>query len=63
MGRIKTKLIKKATFRLYEEHKDTFSKAFLKNRAIIDNYLNMGNKKLKNKISGYITRMIKNRKY
>jgi small subunit ribosomal protein S17e len=63
MGRIKTKLIKKVTLKLYEDYKDSFSKDFLKNRELVDNYLSMQNKKLKNKISGYITRLIKNRKY
>lgn len=59
MGRIKTKLIKRITFRLYREHKDEFKKTFKENKAIVDNIMDFPSKKMRNVIAGYITKLVK----
>ena len=59
MGRIKTQLVKRATMDLYKRDKDLFKKSFDENKAIVDSKLEIRSKKLRNSVTGYITRLMK----
>ena len=59
MGRIKTKMIKRVTQQLMEEHKDTFSEDYVKNKELIKEYLEINSPKISNIIAGYITKLVK----
>ena len=59
MGRIKTQLIKRITLRLVKDHRDEFKKDFNENKPIVEKYAEIPSKKLRNIISGYVTRLVK----
>jgi small subunit ribosomal protein S17e len=59
MGRIKTQLIKTATFQLMQEHGQHFSKDFEKNKQLVEQFAEVPSKKIRNIIAGYITRIKK----
>lgn len=61
MGRIKTQLIKRLTFQLINEHKDEFAKDFESNKKIADFLLNKPNKKIRNSVAGYLTKLMKHK--
>lgn len=59
MGNIRTKDIKKASFELVELYPDSFNTDFENNKNFIKG-LNLGTSKIiRNKISGYVTRVMK----
>ncbi|PIZ51937.1 30S ribosomal protein S17e [Candidatus Woesearchaeota archaeon CG_4_10_14_0_2_um_filter_33_13] len=57
MGRIKTTFIKRKTRELLAKHGDKFSADFDQNKAITNQYTDVGSKKLRNVVSGYMTRL------
>ena len=59
MGRIKTTLIKRTALDLLEKHPDSFKDNFEENKKIVDEFAEIKTKKLRNSISGYITRIVK----
>ncbi len=59
MGRIKTKLIKRITFKLYKENKDDFKKTFKENKEIVGKIMEFPSKKMRNIVAGYITKLVK----
>lgn len=59
MGRIKTKLIKRVTYELIEEHRDKFKPSFEENKKELAELAEIKSKKLRNAIAGYITRLVK----
>ena len=59
MGRIKTKLIKRVTAEIFEKHKERFSDDFEANKKEVIEVAEIGSKKLKNVIAGYVTRLAK----
>ncbi|MBL7147283.1 MAG: 30S ribosomal protein S17e [Nanoarchaeota archaeon] len=59
MGRIKTKLLKRAGEKLYSENKDKFKDKFEDNKKIVDDLMEIPSKKLRNIIAGYVTRLVK----
>ncbi len=59
MGRIKTTLIKRTAMELLERHPDTFKKTFEENKKLVDEFAKIKTKRLRNPISGYITRLVK----
>ena len=42
-----------------ERHKDTFTEDFAKNKAMLDKFVNVNCRKLKNIIAGYLTKLVK----
>ncbi|RMF55398.1 30S ribosomal protein S17e [Candidatus Woesearchaeota archaeon] len=62
MGRIKTKLIKRITLELFEEHGDKFSEEYEKNKQKLTEFVDLPSKKMRNIIAGYLTRLVKNNK-
>ena len=59
MGRIKTQLIKRVSFEIYERHPDAFNTDFGQNNKKISQFAEFRSKKVRNSISGYITRLVK----
>jgi len=59
MGRIKTKVIKRVTQQLMEQHKDAFSEDFAKNKEILKSFLDINSQKISNVVAGYITKLVK----
>ncbi|MEM1535908.1 MAG: 30S ribosomal protein S17e [Candidatus Pacearchaeota archaeon] len=58
MGRIKSLVIKKTAKKLFEEHADLFTDKFEENKQIIQKLVEC-DKKTRNKIAGYITKLKK----
>lgn len=59
MGRIKTQLIKRTALKLMQQYPDRFKKSFKENKKILSEVSEMGSKKLRNVIAGYLTRLVK----
>ena len=57
MGRIKTTLIKRKTKELLAAHGEKFTSDFDQNKKIIDKYTIVQSKKIRNVITGYMTRL------
>jgi small subunit ribosomal protein S17e len=61
MGRIKTQLIKRLTLQLLKTHRESFKDSFDENKKGVALYLGNPTKIIRNKIAGYITRLVKTR--
>jgi small subunit ribosomal protein S17e len=61
MGRIKTKSMKRITIELVDNHFEEFSDKFEDNKAIVEKYTDIPSKKLRNIITGYVTRLVRSR--
>jgi len=57
MGRIKTSFVKHIGKELYEKYHDKFTTDFSKNKNIVEEVIDIKSKKLKNIITGYLTRL------
>lgn len=62
MGRIKTKLIKRVTNKLVEEHRQNFKESFNENKKLVSRFADIKSAKIKNVIAGYVTRLMKTKK-
>ena len=62
MGRIKLQLTKRTGKKLMVEHREDFKKNFEENKKKVNEFLNVSNKKIRNTIAGYITKLMKNKK-
>ena len=61
MGRIKTKPIKRVTEELVKNYFDEFSETFEENKSIVEKHADIPSKKLRNIITGYVTRLVKSK--
>ncbi len=61
MGRIRTHDIKKLSFELIEQYSSRFATDFRTNKEIVDELKLSDSKRTRNKIAGYITRIVKRR--
>jgi small subunit ribosomal protein S17e len=59
MGRIKTQQVKRVTMQLMNEHGSEFKKDFSENKKIVERFIEVKSKKLRNVIAGYVTRLKK----
>ena len=59
MGRIKTNLIKRTTWKVFEKYKDRVQPTFVENKALVMEALKGPNKKMRNIIAGYLARIAK----
>lgn len=59
MGRIKLQLTKRTTRKLMVKHKEEFKEDFEENKKIVSKYTDVSNKKLRNTIAGYVTKLMK----
>lgn len=56
MGRIKTQFIKRSALKLYKLYKSECTPDFKKNKELVNSKVHI-NKKIRNGIAGYITRL------
>ena len=59
MGKVRTVLIKKASRELITKYPNVFTTDFEKNKKLLDKYLEIDSKHLRNRISGYIVNLLK----
>jgi small subunit ribosomal protein S17e len=59
MGKVRTILIKKVSKELINKYPDVFTADFDTNKKLLDKYLEVDSKHLRNRISGYIVNLIK----
>lgn len=62
MGRIKTKVLKRAAFQLMNQNKGVFTDDFAKNKELLKNYVSIPSQKLRNIIAGSLTKLSKRAK-
>ena len=58
MGKVRTVLVKRLARELVERYEDSFSKEFDHNKELVDELLTNTTKRLRNRIAGYITRLM-----
>jgi len=59
MGKVRTLLIKNVSKELISKYPDVFSLDFEKNKRLLDKYVEIDSKHLRNRISGYIVNLLK----
>ena len=59
MGKVRTVLIKKVSKELITKYPNVFTTDFEKNKKLLDKYLEIDSKHLRNRISGYIVNLLK----
>lgn len=59
VGNVYTKDIKRVAKELYEKFKDQVTADFYSNKKLVDMYVDVQSKKVKNRIAGYLTRLAK----
>lgn len=59
MGRVKTTLIKRTGIRLFRENRSKIRDKFEDNKKLVNELTDISNKKLRNIIAGYLTRLAK----
>ena len=59
MGKVRTILIKKVSKELVNKYPNVFTTDFERNKILLDKYLEIDSKHLRNRISGYIVNIIK----
>lgn len=59
MGKVRTVLIKNISKELITKYPDVFSIDFEVNKKLLDKYLEIDSKHLRNRISGYIVNLLK----
>ncbi|MFP3225411.1 MAG: 30S ribosomal protein S17e [Sulfolobaceae archaeon] len=59
MGNVYTKDIKRVSIELYGKLKDQVTTDFAKNKKLVEEYVDVQSKKVRNRIAGYLTRYAK----
>jgi len=59
MGKVRTILIKKVSKELINKYPDVFTTDFEENKKLLDKYLEIDSKHLRNRISGYVVNLLK----
>ncbi len=59
MGRIKTSFVKRLGKDLFENHGDVFTDDFSKNKKVVDEFVEIKSRKLRNVLTGYMTSLKK----
>ncbi|PUA33116.1 MAG: 30S ribosomal protein S17e [Zestosphaera tikiterensis] len=59
MGRVRTSIVKRTARRLLELYPSEVSKDFEENKKLVSKYVYVRSKKLRNKIAGYLTHLVK----
>jgi small subunit ribosomal protein S17e len=62
MGRVKPKYIKSLAEKLLEMYPDRFTDKFEENKRAVAELADIPSKTVRNKVAGYITRLVKRRK-
>lgn len=59
MGKVRTLLIKNVSKELISKYPDVFTTDFEENKKLLDKYLEIDSKHLRNRISGYLVNILK----
>lgn len=59
MGNIRTSFVKRTAKELIENYEGKFSTDFDENKKLVEEYSTVSTKHLRNKIAGYITRLVR----
>ena len=59
MGKVRTVIIKNISNELINKYPDVFTTDFDENKKLLDKYLEVDSKHLRNRISGYIVNLMK----
>jgi len=59
MGKVRTILIKNVSKELISKYPDIFTTDFEENKRLLDKYLEIDSKHLRNRISGYLVNILK----
>ena len=59
MGNIRTSFVKRLAKELIETHKGVFTTDFEENKKLVQEYSTVSTKHLRNKIAGYVTRLVR----
>ncbi len=59
MGKVRTVIIKNVSKELISKYPNVFTTDFEKNKKLLDKYLEIDSKHLRNRISGYIVNLLK----
>jgi len=59
MGKVRTILIKSVSKELISKYPDIFTTDFEENKKLLDKYLEIDSKHLRNRISGYLVNILK----
>ena len=59
MGNIRTSFVKRLAKELIETHKGVFTTDFDQNKKLVMEYSTVSTKHLRNKIAGYVTRLVR----
>jgi len=62
MGRVKPKFIKSLAEKLLEAYPDRFTESFEENKKTVAELADIPSKTVRNKVAGYITRLVKRQK-
>mgnify|MGYP000159064464 CR=1 FL=1 len=62
MGKVRPRFIKATARKLLELYPDKFTADFEHNKRMVQELTNITSKRLRNRIAGYITRLVKRRK-
>ena len=57
MGRIKSRFVKSQALKIFEKGREEFSENFQENKKTIEKFAKFNSKKLRNTVTGYITRL------
>jgi small subunit ribosomal protein S17e len=60
MGNIRTSHVKRISRELIETHQGKFTTDFDENKRLVQEFSTVSTKHLRNKIAGYITRLVRN---
>ncbi len=60
MGNIRTSFVKRTSKELIETYEGIFTTDFDENKKLVEEYTTVSTKHLRNKIAGYVTRLIRN---
>lgn len=63
MGRVRPKFIKRLARDLVDAQPDTFEQDFDHNKAVLKEMDKFESRKVRNRVAGYIVRVLENRKY
>ena len=61
MGRIKTQMVKRLAFQLFNKHQNELKQTFEENKKITESFMSNPSKKIRNTVAGYVTRLMKTR--
>lgn len=61
MGRIKTKMVKRLAFQLFNKHQNYLKENFEDNKKVVESFMSNPSKKIRNTVAGYVTRLMKTR--